>query len=210
MVSCDRVTDNRNMTKFDGTFFNVWKHHMILLFKAKRFWSIVEGTEPKPKAPTTIGAQTLPTTGKGSLVEWEDRDTLALSIMNNCLKNLILCHIQHCKSSSSAWKQLCDMYETKDVISRMYLCDKLQSLKMKDMDSVTKYMHNFRSILERLASIGSPVGDKDAILSLMRSMPSGYKPLPSNFEETTRLDSSRFNCGSPSRGDTIERSWIWQ
>jgi len=47
---------------------------------------------------------------------------------------------------------------------------------MRETDSVTKHVHNFHSILEQLASIGSPVDDEDAILSLMRSMPSGYKP----------------------------------
>jgi len=137
---------------------------MILLFKAERFWSIVEGTEPKPVAPTETGTQALPTTGKGSLIEWKDRDALALSIMNNCLKNSIACHIQHCKSSSSAWKQLCDMYKTKNVVSRMYLRHKLQSLKMRGTDSITKHMYNFCSILEQLASIGSLVDDKNAIL----------------------------------------------
>lgn len=176
MASCHRVTDNKDVTKFDGTFFNVWKHPMTL-FMGERFWPIVEGIEPKPVASTIEGAQVLPSTGKGtSIVEWEDKDALAFSIINNCLDNLIVSHIQHCKSASNAWKQLCDMYETKDVVSRMYLRDKLQSLKMRETKSLTKHLHTYRSILEQLASIGSRVDKEDAIFSLMRSMPSGYKP----------------------------------
>jgi len=95
----------------------------------ERFWSIVEGTEPKPVVPTETGAQALPATGKGSIFEWEDRDALALSLINNCLENSIICHIQHCKLSSSAWKQLCDMYDTKDVVSRMYYVINYKVLK---------------------------------------------------------------------------------
>jgi len=68
------------------------------------------------------------------------------------------------------------MYETKDVVFRMYLRDKLQSLKMRGIDSVIKHVQTFCSILEQLASIGSFVDEEDAILSLMKSMPSGYKP----------------------------------
>jgi len=86
MARFHRVTNNKDVTKFDGTYFNVWKHCITLLFKAKRFWPIVEGTESKSIASIIVEAQALLSTSKGSIAKREDREALALSIINNCLE----------------------------------------------------------------------------------------------------------------------------
>jgi len=148
---------------------------MKLLFKVERFWPIVEGTKPKPVASTVKGVQALPSTGKDSIVKWEDKDTLALSIITIVLKipsflifNSVNHPLMHDSNFVTCMRQKMSFF-------RMYLQDKLQSLKMRDTDNVTKHVHTFCSILEP-ASIESLVDEEDAILSLMKSMPSVYKP----------------------------------
>jgi hypothetical protein len=88
----------------------------------------------------------------------------------------MISHIQLCQSSHEAWVELCKLYEAKDVVITMHLKDKLQSLKMRESNSVTKHIHLFQVILKQLILHGSLVDDDDdAILSLMRSMPNSYK-----------------------------------
>jgi len=60
-------------------------------------------------------------------------------------------------------------------MTKMYLKDKLYTLKMRENDSVTKHIHTFRAHLEQLLVAGSAVPDDEAILTLMRSLPPSYK-----------------------------------
>jgi len=46
-----KVTNNKDIPKFDGSCFNVWKHRLSLIMKVKRFMIIVNGLERKLKYP---------------------------------------------------------------------------------------------------------------------------------------------------------------
>jgi hypothetical protein len=43
--------DTSHVTKFDGTFYNIWVHRLTMILKAEKLWNIVNGTVPKPIAP---------------------------------------------------------------------------------------------------------------------------------------------------------------
>jgi hypothetical protein len=63
--------------------------------------------EVKPIAPTTtqITIGTLPLLAKRtrSINAWEDKDALALTIINNYLDNSIISHTQSCQMLVLAW-----------------------------------------------------------------------------------------------------------
>ena len=98
--------DISHVPKFNGTYFNIWKHRLTLIFKIEKLWSIVSGAEPLPVAPTAAkiatGSQLLPATGVGSISHWEERDSLSLTIINNCLENNVVSHIQSCSNANQA------------------------------------------------------------------------------------------------------------
>ena len=75
-----------------------------MIFKTEKLWSIVSGAEPLPVAPTVaeiaVGSQLLPATGVGSISHWEERDSLSLTIINNCLENNVVSHIQSCLNAN--------------------------------------------------------------------------------------------------------------
>jgi hypothetical protein len=60
-------------------------------------------------------------------------------------------------------------------MTKMYLKHKIDTLKTKESDSVTKHIHIFKAHLEQLLAIGSIVPNDEAILTLMRSMPPSYR-----------------------------------
>ena len=73
------------------------------------------------------------------------------------------------------------MFESQDAVTKMYLKDKLHTLKMKENESVTKHIHVFRSHLEQLSATGCPTQDDEAILTLMRSLPPSYRSFISSL-----------------------------
>ena len=91
--------DISHVPNFNGSYFNIWKHRLTLIFKAEKLWTIVNGTQSSPVAPSAAdlaaGANALPLTGAGSINLWEEQDALALTIINNCLENSVVSHESH-------------------------------------------------------------------------------------------------------------------
>jgi hypothetical protein len=60
-------------------------------------------------------------------------DLLKTFIIIDCLYNIVVFHIQSCHMFDEVWEDLCRFYETKNVVIKMDLKDKLQSYKMKEI-----------------------------------------------------------------------------
>jgi len=133
--------DISHVAKFDGTLYNIWVHRLTLILKAEKLWNIVNGTVPKPLAPTAAqipaGTTILPAIGAGSISEWEERDAVSLTIINNCLDNSVISHVQSCATSNLTWTKLARLFQSQDAVIKMYLKDKFHTLKMRESDSVT-------------------------------------------------------------------------
>jgi hypothetical protein len=79
-----KTTDLQSVTKFDGTYFHVWKHQMKLILKVEKLFQVVNGTLVKPNTPpATTGGQVVHTLtiGMGSKAEWDAKDVLAFTII---------------------------------------------------------------------------------------------------------------------------------
>jgi hypothetical protein len=85
----------------------MWKHILTLVFKAEKLWISIDGIEVKPITLTTtqitFGTCPLLATKARSISPWEDKNALALIIINNYLDNIIISHIQSCQTLVSAW-----------------------------------------------------------------------------------------------------------
>ena len=142
-------------------------------------------------APTArelaAGTLVLPLTGAGSISLWKDQDALSLTIVNNCLENSIVSHIQSCKTSHLAWSKLINIFESQDIVTKMHLKEKLLNLKMKENTSVVKHIHNFRAHLEQLQAVRSPIAGDEAIIMLMRSLPQNYQSFIRSLHRQARL-----------------------
>jgi hypothetical protein len=63
---------------------------------------------------------------------------------------------------------------------------KINYINKNDNDSVIKHIHTFRALLEQLSVIGSLVDD-EVIVSLMRSVPIGYKTFINSLRQQPHL-----------------------
>ncbi len=110
-----------------------------------------------------------------------------LTTINNCLDNSVISHVYSKLTSNEPWLELIQIFESKDEVTKMFLKDKLQTLKMKEGKNVTKHIHKFRSLLQQLAATGATVQGTQAVLSLMRSMPTSYRLFISSFQRQPNL-----------------------
>jgi hypothetical protein len=110
---------------------------MTLVFKQKKVWQIIQRTEAKPITPTapqiTVRTLALPATGAGGIrSDWVEHGDLVLTIINNCLDNSVISHVKSKLTSNEAWLELIQIFESMDEVTKMFLKDKLQTLKMKE------------------------------------------------------------------------------
>jgi len=89
--------DIRNILKFNGSYFHIWKHKLTFLILNEKLWTLVEGIETKPIPPIAIQkivrVQPLPYIGVGNIFHWEERDSLSFTIINNIIDNFVVSHI---------------------------------------------------------------------------------------------------------------------
>jgi hypothetical protein len=69
----------------------------------------------------------------------------------------------------------------------MYFKNKLQTLKMKEGDNMTKHIHKFTSLLEQLSLARTPNSNDEMVFSLLKSMPMSYKKIISSFKQQPNL-----------------------
>jgi hypothetical protein len=162
-----------HITKFDGPYFDIHKHRLMLIFKAKKLWPLVNGTKPKPMTPTTpqiaIGTHSLLAIGVSIINAWEEGYVISLTLISNCLDNIVISHVQSCTTARLTWTKLTKLFESQDVVTNIYLKDKLHTLKMKEINSVKKHIHIFRAHLEHLLIVGTTILDDKIVLTLMRN-----------------------------------------
>jgi len=66
-----------------------------------------------------------------------------------------------------AWQELIKMFESQDVVTKMFLGDNLQTLKMREGENVVKHIQSFQSLLEQLSITNALVINDNVVLSLM-------------------------------------------
>lgn len=125
--------------RFDGTNFHIWKVRMEMYLTEKDVWKLVDGSEARPTSNPT---------------DWDKRDGKARACILLHLKDTQLLLVNNLKTSKEMWDGLCGMFETKHATSKVFLSQKLYTMKMSKEESVTDHLNNFKSIIERLATIG--------------------------------------------------------
>jgi hypothetical protein len=101
---------------------------MKLILKAKKLFHVVDGRLVRPSTSTIIAVGQVvhtPVIVMGSKAEWDEKDALALTIIKKCLENNQVSHVSSFDKSKEAWGELTRLFEVRDAITKMYLCDKL-------------------------------------------------------------------------------------
>jgi hypothetical protein len=110
-------------------------------------------------AQIVAGTAILPTTRASSIAKWNDKDAIAIQVINNCSNNNVVSNVQSKITLHDDWQELIRMFESQDVVIKMFLKDNLQILEMKDGEIVMKHFQSFRSLLEQLSIARTPATD---------------------------------------------------
>jgi hypothetical protein len=152
---------------------------------------MINGIEPNLMylAPTqlAIGMPPLPTIGIVNISASNVKE-LSLTLINNCLNNNIIAHLQLHSIARLAWIESIRLFESQNVVTKVYPKDKLHKLKMKDINNVIEHIFVFKThVWNNLLANGVGIPNGEIVFSLMKVM------LPSYMTFISSL-SKKLNC----------------
>jgi transposase InsO family protein len=167
----------RNIDKFNGENFGLWKFRMEMVLSSMDLWEIVDETESPP-----------PADGDPLVVkEYNRRAKKALTIIGLSLVNSQLAHIKRCKGPAEAWKALCNIHETKSLSNILFVRRKFFTIKMQEGDDLMAHINHVKELADQLMSFEVPVREEDIVMTLLESLPSSFDNLIIALE-TLRLE----------------------
>ena len=124
------LSDLKNIPKFNGQNFQLWKFQMRTVFVAQDLLEIVEGTEIKPEA----------TENNAAVVKaWTKKDAKAISILASSIDYMQLDYLVTCTTSREIWTKLSSIHEQKSASNKLALTNKFHEYRMAQTDSIAQH-----------------------------------------------------------------------
>jgi hypothetical protein len=73
------------------------------------------------------------------------------------------------------WKTLSNTYEKKVAATKIYLIQRLYNLQMKESDSITAHLNEYKGIISQMSAEGMKIDDELKALLLMSSHPPSWE-----------------------------------
>jgi hypothetical protein len=156
------INSKMEIENFNGKSFELWKLKMEdLLVDRYQCIMVDQGTAP---------------TGT-STNDWKKLDRKAKSTIQLCLSDSILLNVSEEATTEDLWDKLGRLYQSKSVVNKLFLRNKLYNLRMRDGDSVAEHLNAFNSVVSQLVPIEIKILDEDKCISLLCSLPDSWDSL---------------------------------
>jgi hypothetical protein len=135
------------IAKFNGKFFELWKLEMEYLLVDRDQWTMVDPCI----APTRMSTD-----------DWKNLDRKVKSTIRLCLSDSVLLKVLEEAATKDLWDKLGKFYQSKSLIDKLFLVNKLYNMRMRDGDSVAENLNAFNTVVSQLVfvEITIPYEDK--------------------------------------------------
>lgn len=132
--------DLKNITKFNGANFQLWKFQMLVVFEASRLKEIIEGTFLKPDDPEDATYNI-----------WIKRNAKAKCILASSMEFSQFEYLVTCQIANEMWQKLSNIFEQRSAANKFILLSRFYEYKMDVNDSVMQHVskiENFARLLK--------------------------------------------------------------
>ena len=145
----------RNIDKFNGENFGLWKFRMEMVLSSMDLWEIVDKSEEAP--PKDVDPKVMK--------DYNWRVKKAMSVIGLSLVDGQLAHIKSCKGPAEAWKTLCNIHETKSLSNILFVCRKFFTIKMQEGDDLMAHINRVKELADQLTSFEVPIRNEDIVMT---------------------------------------------
>lgn len=152
----------KDVSKLDGSNYQLWKFHMRAIFNAYGLLDIVNGGVLEPPATDS---------GHSS---WVKRNGKAMHIISSSLEPSQLELLITCESAADMWSKLVSIHEQKSATNKLLLMTKFHDYRMSSSDTVTQHIAKIENMARQLRDVGERVSDITIMAKIIGSLPSKY------------------------------------
>lgn len=175
----DSVIDLKNVTKFDGQNFQLWKFQMKAIFVAHDLLDIVNGTAvEEPGQPQTT---------------WIQKNAKATVLISAAMHYSQLEYLITCDSAAEMWKKLSAIHEQTSATSKLLLTTRFHEYRMKPGDSVSQHIAKVENMARQLKDVGEAVSDVTIMAKILGSLPSKYNAFVTAWDSVEEANQTIFN-----------------
>uniref|UniRef100_A0ABD2XH93 CCHC-type domain-containing protein n=1 Tax=Trichogramma kaykai TaxID=54128 RepID=A0ABD2XH93_9HYME len=175
------VSDLKNIPKFNGQNFQLWKFQIKAVLVAQDLLEIVEGTETKPVA----GADNANAT---KVKEWTEKNAKAMFALSSSIDYSQLDYLVNCASPNEMWKKLSNIHEQKSTSNKLALTTKFHEYRKSPNDFIAQHVANIENIASQLKDIGQTVSDVMIMAKIISTLPSKYNAFISAWDSVPDTD----------------------
>jgi hypothetical protein len=109
-----------------------------------------------------------------SKIDWKELEAQAVATIRLCLGDDIMYHVMDEEFLAAVWLKLESRYMSKSLTNKLYLKQRLYSLKMVEGSDLSQHINVFNQIIGDLKMIDVKFEDEDKALMLLNSLLTSY------------------------------------
>ena len=158
--------------KFNGSNFSLWKMKIKAVLRKENCLAAID---ERPEGITDA--------------KWEEIDGNAVANLHLSLADEVLSSIAEKKSAKESWDTLTKLYEVKSLHTKIFLKQKLYTLRMAKSTSVTDHINTLNTLFSQLTSLSQIIAESERAELLLQSLPDSYDQLIINLTNGILSDS---------------------
>jgi len=181
MLKMSESIDLKNITKFDGSNFQLWKFQLRAVLVATGLLEITEGTVVKPE-PTA-----------NTYTAWCTKNAKAMCIISSSMEYSQLEYLITCETAAEMWSKLSTIHEQKSASNKLTLMTKFHEYKMSSTDSVAQHVAKIENMARQLKDIGEKLSEVTIIAKILGTLPSKFNALVTAWDSVSEIKRRRFS-----------------
>ncbi|KMQ86359.1 copia protein, partial [Lasius niger] len=170
--------DLKNITKFDGSNFQLWKFQLRSILVATGLLEITEGTIAKPE-PT-----------QDTYAAWCTRNAKAMCIISSSMEYSQLEYLITCETAAEMWSKLSTI-EQKSASNKLTLMTKFHEYKMSSTDTVAQHVAKIENMARQLKDVGEELSEVMIIAKILGTLPSKFNALVTAWDSVSERDQKK-------------------
>ncbi|KAH9803128.1 G-type lectin S-receptor-like serine/threonine-protein kinase [Citrus sinensis] len=172
----------------DRSNYLLWRFQVLASIRGNRLEGFINGTKPAPEEQfTQVGADgSIQKIDNPEYQNWRSQDQTLFGWMLSSISEGTLNLVINCGSSFDVWRTLEKKFGVQSEARVFQLRYELNTLRKESM-SIEDYCMKMKTVADKLASAGSPITEKDLMLTILNSLGAGYRDI-ATFITGSKMD----------------------
>src|SRR6202789_501894 len=106
--------------------------------------------------------------------DWDKLDIRERSTIRLCLANSVLLNVSRESTAKELWDKLGNLYQSKSLVNKLFLRNKLYHIRMEDGYFVTEHINAFNNLVSQLVFVNIMIVEEDTCITLLCSLPNSW------------------------------------